>query len=372
MVTISTCLDKKAMREFEQVPERIHKQDPCFVPPFPGSISKIFSKTGAFQRHGSLFPFIATRDGKSVGRIAAIVNRTHNAYNKDQVGFFGFFDSIDDQEVADALFTAASSKLREFGLTSMRGPYSPSIHDEFGVLVDGFDSTPFVMMPYNPSYYLGLYDRAGLQKARDFYAYYMSASTDAPERVMKIVDRVKRTTGIKIRHINMKNLDEELRVILKLYNETLERNWGFSPITYEDLQFAAEDLKAIAVPEMVLIAEKNGEAVGYSLTLPNINELLWRARKGGRLWRVLKFVWFMKTKHPKEARLTALGVAPEFRRTGIAALFYVESLLRGRQRYIGGELSWVDEDNKEIISNISVMGAKRYKTYRIFEQSLSH
>jgi hypothetical protein len=316
-------------------------------------------------------PFVAYRDGKPVGRIAAVVNRAHNEYYKDSLGFFGFFDFIDDEEVARALIEAAKTELKKHGLTGIRGPYNPTSNDEMGLLVEGFDSIPFVMMPYNPAYYQKMYEKLGLQPIRDLLAFHISADVHPPERVKKIVERVKRSTGLTVRNINMKDLPNELKIIRDLYNVTLDRNWGFVPITLEDLEFAANDLKAIVDPSMVLIAEKKGVPAGFSMTIPNVNELMWKTKGSSTLMRILKFVWYLKTSHPKQARLAILGVKPEFRNSGISALFYYETLVRGKNKYTGGELSWVEDNNQEIIKGISVMGGKAYKSYRIYETPLN-
>ncbi|MEZ4751681.1 MAG: hypothetical protein R3B54_13965 [Bdellovibrionota bacterium] len=372
MVTISLCTNKSQQKLFERVPELLHSNDPQYVPPFPGTISKLLGPKSPFKDHGDVLGFIAYRDGKPVGRIAVIHNRTHNKYHNDKVGFFGFFDSINDKEVAQALFDKARSELKTRGLEALRGPYNPSINDEAGLLVDGFDSTPFVLMPYNPPYYTDLYDAVGMKQARDLYAFYISATNQAPERVEKIVKRVKRSTGVTLRNVNISRLGEELKLIRDLYNNTLCRNWGFYPVTAEDLDNAAKDLKPIVEPNLLMIAEKNGQAVGFSLAIPNINEFLHKTRGSGPVMRALKFLWFLKTRHPQDARLAAMGVHPDFRNTGIAALFYYESLMRGKQKYRGGELSWVEETNTELIKSLKVMGAEHYKTYRIFEAPTLH
>jgi hypothetical protein len=371
VVTISPCLLKKQLKLFERIPELLHQNDPFFIPPFPGSIVKLIGPKSPFWRHGEVFPLIAYREGKPVGRIAAVINRAHNEYYNDKTGFFGFFDCIHDEEVARALFDAAKKIIRERGLERIRGPYNPTQNDECGLLVEGFDTTPYVMMPYNPAYYLELYEKVGLEKARDLYAYYMSAAEGSPEKVKRVADRVKTRTGLQFRNLNLKNLDSELRIIAELYNATLCRNWGFIPITYEDLKFSSEDLKNIVDPTMILFAEKDGEPVGFSMTIPNVNEFMWKAKKyKSTLMRILSFIWLLKTQHPKEARLAVLGVKPEYQASGAAAVFYHETLNRGKQQYIGGELSWVEESNKEIERGIALMGGKRYKTYRIFEASL--
>lgn len=301
-----------------------------------------------------------------------MVNRAHNAYYKDKVGFFGFFDCIDDVEVAKALVDHAKQELIARGCDTVRGPYSPTSNDECGLLVEGFDAAPMVMMPYNPPYYLKLYEALGLNPVRDLHAFYLLSSGPIPEKVKKIVARVKERSGISVRNIELKKLDEELKIIQRLYNETLNRNWGFVPITYEELQYAANDLKAIVDPEMVLIAEKNGEPVGFSMVLPNMNEFMWKAKSSNfALLRVLKFLWQLKTSYPKEARLAVLGVRPEFQASGLAAVFYYESLSRGKNKVIGGELSWVEETNEPMIRSIELLGGKKYKNYRIFEQPLT-
>ncbi len=371
-LVISVVKTSAERRLFERVPEKIHAQDPYFVPPFPGSIVKLLAPKSAFAKHGDAVCFIAYRDGKPVGRIAAIENRAHNRYYGDKVGFFGFFDFINDENVARGLLDAARKEIERRGLTHLRGPYSPTVNDEVGLLVEGFESSPMVMMPYNPPYYLEMYEKLGLQSARDLHAYYISGQHQAPERMLKIAERVKRSTGLTLRPFNKKNADHDLRIIQTLYNETLSRNWGFVPITYEDMQAAAADLMAIVDPELVMIAEKEGVPAGFSMVIPNINEFLWKTKGSSSLMRVLKFVWLLKTSRPKEARLAILGVREEFRNKGIGALFYIETLLKGGKKFIGGELSWVEANNDEIIHGISAMGAHRYKAYRVFENPITH
>lgn len=371
MVTISKCTSKKSLKLFEQIPEIIHKDDPYFVPPFPGSIVKIFSPKSPFTQYGELIPFTAHKDGKAVGRICAVINRPHNEYYKDKMGFFGFFDCIDDKEVAAALFQKAQDAVKEKGCDALRGPYNPTSNDECGVLAEGFESPPMVMMPYNPPYYLNLYEECGFKTARNLFAFYMTRDHVAPEKVQKIVERVKTRSGITVRNINLKKLDEELKIIQVLYNETLNRNWGFVPVQYADLQYAANDLKAIVDPEMVMIGEKNGEPVGFSMLLPNMNEFMWKAKASkSSLVRMLKFIWQLKTKQPKEARLAVLGVRPEYQASGIAAVFYYETLMRGKNKFIGGEMSWVEENNEPMIRSIGLMGGQKYKNYRIYETAI--
>ncbi len=355
------------MKLFEGIPERLHRNNPYFVPPFPGSITKMFKPDSPYQKHGVLLPFVAYKDGEPVGRICAVINEAHNKHYNDKLGFFGFFDFINDLEVAKALIQTAQKELADRGFSPMRGPYNPTVNDEVGLLVDGFDSIPMVMMPYNPSYYIEIYDQLGLVTARNLFSFRINGELKTPERILKICERVKRSTGLTIRRINMAKMDDEIKIIHQLYNQTLDRNWGFVPITLEDLQFAAKDLKAILDPALVLIAEKNGVPAGFCLCIPNVNEFMWGARRWPSSLRPIKFLWNLLTRRPSEARLAVLGVAPEFRGKGVAALFYAEALMTGGKRYKSGELSWVEENNEEIIKSIGVMGGEKHKTYRLFE-----
>ncbi len=372
MIEIAPVETRKDWTLFERIPELLHRGHPYFVPPFPGSVSRIRKPTHPFHSHGKIYPFIARDAGRPVGRIAGIINETHNKYHQDATGFFGFFDFIDNPEVVRRLFEAAEREVTRHNRDTMRGPYNPTQNDECGLLVDGYESRPFVLMPYNPKYYVAAYDALDLQKARDLYAFFIDDANTATEaRTERIVERVKRKTEITIRGINLSNLRQELEIIEYLFNTTLVREWSFMPTTMRDLEFAARDLKAILDPDMVLIAERHGEPVGFSLTIPNVNELMVKAARSRGLLRLLRLAWYVKTQHPTTARLAVLGVLPEFRNKGIAPVFYFESLRRGKRKYVGGEISWVQDINEEIEKITVLMQVERYKTYRIYEKPVS-
>lgn len=370
MIQIASVRTRKDWRLFENIPEILHSENPYFLPPFPGSVSRLARRTHPFSNHGELFPFIAYRAGRPVGRIAAIINETHNKYHNDRTGFFGFFDFIDDGEVAAALLQVAEEILTKRGRTLMRGPYSPTQNDECGLLVEGFNSQPFVLMPYNPEYYLARYDELGLSKARDLYAFYIDDELPTMARTERIVERIKKRTNITVRGISLKNLEKELEIIEHLFNTTLVREWSFMPTTRADLEFAARDLKAILDPSMVLIAETHGKPIGFSLTIPNVNEFMNDAKRSKGLLRLLRLAWYVKTRRPRMARLAVLGVLPEFRNKGVAPVFYFESLKRGVGSYVAGELSWVQDINTEANKTAEIMGVQRYKSYRIYEKVL--
>ena len=322
------------------------------------------------QQHGEIFPFIAFAHGKPVGRIAAIINRSHNAYNKDQVGFFGFFDCINDPQIAKALFETASAIVEKKGMTSLRGPYNPSINDDCGVLTEGFHAPTSVSMPWNPPYYATLYRAAGLESVRTLYAWMVPLQGETPARVNKIVERLRKRAKVSIRSIDMKNLEHEMTVLHRLYNATLKRNWGFYPISLEDLLHAADDLKAIADPSLILFACADGREVAFSLSLPNVNQLFHAARGRKGLLRFLEMALRIQFQKPKDARLCILGVDPEHQNTGLSALLFYETYSRSKAKYQRSEVGWVEANNTEILEGAELMHGYRDRTYEIFEKNL--
>lgn len=373
MVSISACETPKHRRQFEKVQEDLHRADPAYIPPFPGSIAKYLSPNSAFcRRHGEIFSFIAWREGRAVGRIAAIVNRTHNAHYGDKTGFFGFFDCENNIETARALFNRVASMLQEKGFATMRGPYNPSINDECGLLVQGAEHAPFIGLTWNPSYYESLVTAQGLSAVCTSYGLQLPLGRlDPPARLEKIAARVARKSQIKLRPIHLTKLKEELKIILEVYNSSLERNWGFVPITMDDLLFAADDLRAIADPAMILIAEAAGENAGVALTLPNINELLALVKNTPRWLRPLHMFWLMKTRRITSARQVVYGISPRFRDRGLHGWLLYEQFVSGKARYANSELGWIEDTNTEILNNAYMVGAIQHRTWKIFEKALA-
>jgi hypothetical protein len=372
MPSILPCRSAVELKKFEQVPEFLHAANPNFTPPFPGSVVKLIGQKSAFiHQHGEIFPLIAMRHGKPVGRIAAIVNRSHNRYNKDAVGFFGFFDSVDDPNIAKALIDAAAAILREKGLTSMRGPYNPSINDDCGVLTEGFETPTFVSMPWNPPYYEALIKTTGLESVRTLAAYEVPLTNDPPARVTRIVDRIKKRNRVTVRPINLKNMKQEMEIIHRLYNITLDRNWGFYPITLEDLMHAADDLKAIADPSLIFFVCLDGREVGFSLTLPNVNQIFHAARGRKGIFRFLEMALRLQIQKTTTSRLCVLGVEPAYRDKGLSALLFYESFMASKVRHDIIEVSWVEANNIEILEGAELMGGHRSRTYEIFEKPLT-
>lgn len=329
------------------------------------------SPTGSFvEQHGKVFPFIAYAHSKPIGRIAAITNRSHNRYHRDRVGFFGFFDCINEPHVAKSLFETAEAVLKKEGMNILRGPYNPSINDDCGLLTEGFDSPSFVSMPWNPSYYSALYAASNLTSVRTLYSWMIPLQGETPARVNKIVARLTKRSKVSIRTLNMKDLKHEMEVLHRLYNVTLDRNWGFYPISLEDLLYAAKDLKAIADPSLILFACIDDREVAFSLSLPNVNELIHKARNRRGLLRLCEMALRIQFQRPKDARLCILGVDPQYQNKGLSALLFYEVYIRTKARYQRSDVSWVEANNTEILEGAALMGGYKDKTYEIFEKPI--
>jgi hypothetical protein len=371
-ITLLPCRSRSELWRFENCAEDVLGQAPQFVPPIPGSIVETFLPGSPFLKAiGELAPFLALRDGRPVGRIAAIRNRLHNEYHHDLTGFFGFFDFADD-EVADVLFAAACDWLKQRGLTSARGPYSPSINDTCGLVTEGFESPPCVFMPWNPPRYVDTYRRLGLGEIRQLYAFDMDMTVPASPVLGRLAAHAQEKSGFTTRPFNVRELEKELKILQRLYNVTLDRNWGYVPVQWEELEHSARGLKTIADDRMLYFVMQGGREVGYSISLPDINEFLHRALSWPRGWlRLLPMLWMLKTSRPRRARHLILGIEPEFRqRRGIAPFLYHETFRRVALGYPVTEVSWVEANNEQIVRSIEMLGGVRSKTYSIWEKNL--
>jgi GNAT superfamily N-acetyltransferase len=338
-------------------------------------VETLLSRTkNPFFEHAEAEYFIAERDGEVVGRIAAISNRLHNETHEDRVGFFGFFESIDDQQVANALFEAAAGWCRALGHDVLRGPTSFSVNDECGLLVDGFDTPPALMMPHNPPYYIGLLERAGFGKAKDLWVYQGGSEqgyVPVPERLARATDMIRQRLGITLRPLNMKDFEGEVERIKELYNSAWEKNWGFVPMTEHEIDHLAEQFKPVVIPEMVPMAEKEGELIGFGIALPDLN-VIFRTNRSGRLFpMILRLLWALKMKRIRRARILLLGVAPAYRGKGIDAMLYHWIWTKSAERGIyWGEAGWILEDNPAMNAGLEKMTFRVYKTYRLYDRRL--
>jgi GNAT superfamily N-acetyltransferase len=364
-VTVVGAEDSGTLKQFIEFPYPLYQGDPYWVPPLRIAVKDLLDKRKhPFYAHAEMQCFLAMHGRKVLGRIAAILDK--NQFAPDSVGFFGFLEMIDSQPVADALLRAAWQWLRKRGAKAMRGPVNPSTNYECGLLVEGFDSSPMVMMTYNPPYYAKLVERAGFKKIKDLLAYITTAPAVAGHKALRVADRAVRSSKVAIRQINMKEFEAEADAIWGIYSSAWSRNWGFAPLTKEEFRVLAKDMKMIIVPEFALVGEVNGRPVGFALALPDVNIAMKAA--GGNLFPfgLIKILYLQRK--IRSLRVMALGVIDEFRTAGVAAGFYA-TLIRQAQRlgYGDCEFSWVLEDNILMNRSIEALGARRYKTYRLYE-----
>ncbi|MBF5040854.1 N-acetyltransferase [Aggregicoccus sp. 17bor-14] len=359
---------------FIRFPYALYRHDPHWVPPLEMERKDFLDpKKNPWFEFGEVELYLARRGGEVVGRIAAVKDPRYNEYHGTTYGFFGLFDCVNEPGVARGLFDAASSWLKARGFTEVLGPASFSSNYEFGLLVEGFDSSPAILMPYNPGYYPGLLEACGFRKAKDLWAFELSASATPPEKVVRIAEKMRKREGITVRPVRMKELSKEIALIKDIYNAAWERNWGFVPMTDHEFDHLARELKAIVRPDLVLIAEVKGEPVAFSMTLPDANYALKAA--GGRLTRyglpigLAKLV--LASRRIERLRLITLGIKEGYRRRGLDAILYLDTLRTAhRLGYRGGEISWTLEDNHLVNRAIESMGGQRSKTYRIYQRAL--
>ena len=322
------------------------------------------------MNHSKVQPFLAYKNGNIAGRITAHENNNHVAYHHEKIGFFGFFECIDDQDVANELFNAAAKWLKDRGLTAMRGPASFSVNgDPIGLLVDGFDSTPIVGMVYNPKYYISLFEKAGLLKSQDLFAYRFDITKKGSEKLKGIVARALKDPKLTIRTARKKDIKKELDKLKFIYNEALANNWGAVPMTEDEFEHFSGELKLAVDEDMTHIAEYDGKPVGLSLVFRNFNEALQSAR--GRLFPFGLIKILLKQKKISWVRVPVLGVLEPYRNRGIDIIFYSRMMEIGfKKGYQFGELSYILESNSNMNSIIQRLGSDIYKTYRLYDRAL--
>ena len=369
-ITIRTVTTPAEVKQFIKFSWRIYKDDPNWVPPLLMDRRKLMDKkNNPFYKHADAEFFSAYRDGEMVGHIAAIVNHNHNKEHKENIGFFGFFECINDQSIADVLFQTAKEWLTSRGVTAMRGPASPSVNDEYGLLIEGFDKPAMVLMPYNPPYYATLIEKTGLAKVKDLYAYHVNKDKVFSDKLVRVSEMVKKREGLTFRTMDMKDFDNEVKRIKLLYNRAWQYNWGAVPMTDEEFDALAKDLKPVVVPELVIIAEYKGEPIGFSLSIPDLNIAFKHNKNGWLLTGLFHLLRLKKKIH--WMRIIVLGVVPERLKTGAGGVLLYETAKAGAGNgYPDGEASWVLEDNLMMNRATELMNADRYKTYRLYQQSL--
>lgn len=362
------------LKHFLDVVDYIYRDDPKYIRPLDMDIKQRLSPKSPFFEHAEGTIFTAHRNGWCVGRCTAQIDRLHVSRYKEDCGFFGFFDTINDEEVSTALLEAASNWLRQRGMKTIRGPFSLSINEEMGCLVEGFDMPPMLLMPHHRPYQGPLIEKAGFTKAKDVFAWRYEVG-ELPKRVQKVHDEVEALPEVRARHIDKKNLDAEVRTIMDVFNDAWSENWGFVPYTEAELTKLAEDLRLIAIPELTYIAEIEGEPAAVAVALPNINELIYDFKGKLLPLGLPKLLWRLKVEGPKTARLLILGIRKKFRNhrkyAGLSIYLYGKLAKSGQKLGIKwGELSWTLEDNGPVNTGIKLMGGTIYKRYRIYEKAL--
>ncbi|MGE5400606.1 MAG: hypothetical protein ACM3S2_09395 [Ignavibacteriales bacterium] len=370
-ITIKTVESKKDLMQFIKLQWKFYKNDKYWVPPLIMDRKKILSKEkNPFYKHAEMEMFIAERNGEPVGRVAAIKNDLHNKYHNDKVGFFGFFECINDQEVANSLLSRAEEWLRSKGCDAMRGPASPSSNDEWGMLLEGFDDEPRLLMPYNPKYYLDLCENYGLSKVKDLYAYKLeNKKVLSSEKLKRVAELAAKRAGLEIEALNMKDFNGELEKVKYVYNKAWAPNWGFVPLTNEELDAMAEDLKPLAEPSLVIFGKVKDQLVGFALVILDYNQVF--KQMNGRLFPFGFLKLFTQKKKIRWVRIITLGLIPEFQKKGLDATFYYEIVNRAHNLGVDlGEASWILEDNEMMNRGAEVMNGELYKKYRVFQKSI--
>lgn len=361
--------DGRGLDRFIAFPYDHYRDDPLWVPQLRRDVRTLLSPgKNPFFEHAEAHYVLARVNGKVVGRIAAIKNDAHTREHQDKVGFYGFFESIDDQAVANALFDTAAAWLRQRGFDTMRGPMSPSINDECGLLIENNGMPPSLMMSYNPPYYRGLHQRYGFTKAKDLLAY-EGGGAAPPERLLRLAGRVAERAGITLRPLDIKRFTAEVELVKALYNRAWEKNWGFVPLTEAEIDHLAKQLRPIVVPDLVVFAERAGEVVGFGIGLPDFNLALLHNRSGRLFPGILKVLWHARRIH--RARVLLLGVIPELRGRGIDGVLYHwvwnNCVKHGMPQ---GEGGWILEDNAPMTKAAEQLGFQRSKVYRVYDKPL--
>ena len=359
----------KDLQTFIKLPWRIYHDDPFWVPPIIADQKKLFNKEkGTFFQFGDAEFFLAYDGSLPVGRISAHVDYQFEKYRDEQAGRFGFFESVNDQAVADALFDHACEWAKAKGKKRIGGPYNFTIYDASGFLFQGFDSMPVVLLAYNPKYYNDLLANAGFEKAIDWYAFMVKDTVKLRPSFAKIRKRIQRQS-FHIETVDMKNLDKAVEYIGPIFNEAWNENWGHVPFTSGQMEDLKEELKFVVVPELTYLAFTDGRCVGFSLTARDANPAIKKAN--GRLFPFGLIKIMLEMKKTTRLRTIAMGVLKEYRHRGLDTLFYLNTIEEGvRLGFTESECSIIVETNHRMIGALEHLQAERYKTYRFYQKEL--
>jgi GNAT superfamily N-acetyltransferase len=371
---ISTSYGDRHWATFVKLPWAIYRKDAAWVPPLLYEQDKMLHpRKNPFFKTAAINYWIAMRGLQPVGRIAAVIDTLHNRHYGEQTGFFGYFESFDDQEAVEALTEAAESWLTLKGMRKVMGPVNLATANECGLLIEGFDTGPFLQMTHNPVYYERLLMGRGYEKEIDLLAYYTPATivenTVVMDRLKKLHDHILQKHRIRFRQIDKKQFNAEVETIRTLYNDFMGDNWGFIPIDRENFSFMTSSMKEILDSDLAFFAEVDGRPVGFSVGIPNVNEVI--QKMDGKLFPFGLFKYLYYRKKISAFRVMLMGVSEAYRRKGIEAVFIYKTIMAGvSKNFKGAELSWVMETNKALISELEFLQSEPYKRYRILSKTL--
>ncbi len=374
-VVINRVTNEVDKMKFIKFPWKIYKNYPNWVPPLIFDVkNNLDSRKNPFFKHSKMELWLAYRGNEVVGRIAAIANYNHNKFHNDKVGFWGYFECINDKEVSRTLFDTAKEFLLSQGLDTMRGPINLSTNDEIGLLINCFDRPPMMLMTYNPEYYISLIEDYGFTKIKDLYAYLVTDKiindTKTMDKLERISQIVLKREKLSIRKINLKDFDNEVNIIMEIYNKAWLKNWGFIPMTDEEFQHLAKNLKAVVDRDFVYIAEFDGKPVAFSLAIPDYNQVF--IKMNGKLFPFGIIKLLINRKKIDGIRLITLGIIHEYQKKGTEAVFIRNTIEEGIRKGMNkAEISWILEDNTAMVATAENLNAEKYKTYRLYDKKIT-
>lgn len=361
---------------FIDLPYRLYRGDGLWVPPLKFERRRHFSAKNPYFEHARVALWLARRNGRPVGRLSTQICTLYQERYGAGTGHFGFLEAEDDPQVFDALFAAGHGWLADNGITRVEGPFSFSINDESGLLVDGFDTPPSVMMNHAKPYYADHVMRLGYAKARDLFAYEYGHTTELPRTIAAMIERNKKAGDFVIRPWDMANFDRDLAIAIDIFNDAWQDNWGFVPMTYNEVKSLGDDLKLLVRGNYAAIGLYKGEPAAMAITLPNINEAI--ADLDGKLlpfgW--VKLLWRLKALPPHSVRMPLMGVRKKYQSGLVGSSLAIGVILQVRDYHLSrgtrsSELSWILENNEPVKRLIELLGGRHYKTYRMYETSIA-
>jgi hypothetical protein len=363
---------KAALKEFIDLPWRLYASYPNWVPPLKKEVERLLdTKVHPFWEFSERVLFLARRGSETVGRIAGIVDNRYNQTHHEKMGIWGFFECADDPEAAAALFARVEQWVTQKGMVFLRGPLNPSMNNETGLLVEGFQYPPVVGMTYNPPYYQRLIESCGFEKEKDLLAFLIDGEYRLPEWMERLAERTAKKKGVRIRHVDPKQMDAEFALIREIYNDSWSGNWGFVPLTLNEMREIQKNVKPFADPDLVFFIYYDEEPAAVCVIFPDVNPLLKRLNGKIGLSGIFKALFYRR--EITGLRLIMFGIKEKYRQLGLPMLAFqhIYQVAREKKHYQDLEMGWTLEDNESINFLTEETGAKKYKRYRIFRKPLA-